>query len=110
MINLPEAMDKQNSSRSRASSAAATFFVVAPRSPLGKVVAGVLALGFAVSALMMFGIILAGALVLAMLGALTLMVRRPKPDRERRIGRVIDGEHTILSIDEASQSPLKHRR
>lgn len=79
---------------------------------MGKLAAGLLTLAFAVLALLMFGVILAGAVVLAVVGGLVLTLKRPRtpPVSERRPGRVIEGEHTVLSVDGRGQPRPSRRR
>ena len=104
-------MENRKPPSSRASFSGPLFFAVAPRSPVGKLVAGLLTLTFAVLALLMFGVILAGAVVLAAVGVLILSLKRPRnaSASERRIGRVIEGEHTIVSVEERRR-PTPDRR
>lgn len=105
-------MENHRSSPSRAQSNAPFFFAVAPRSPVARFAAGLLTLTFAVLALLMFGVILAGAVVLAVVGVLVLALKRSgaRPTPNQQLGRVIDGEHTVESVDEPVSPPFKRHR
>jgi hypothetical protein len=105
-------MENRNSQPSRSSLNGPLLFAVVPTSLVGKFVAALLTLTFAALALLMFGVILAGAVILAAVGVLILMLKRPRttfpPDR--RLGQLIEGEHTVESVDGRSRPSPRDRR
>ncbi len=107
-------MDKQRVPPAQRGVHVRNFYAVAPRSALGRALASLLLLTFAVLVLLFFGVFLAAAAVAAAVGAVVLMLKpsraMPRSTPRSRPGRIIDGEHTVERIEERDAAQTGRRR